>query len=186
MIDFQSSATALRPRPSGTSENSRQHARVLLAGSIVPNQPKVSQGRQKPSLALPTSGFWLPLPIRPWPLREKSVFIGVHPWLKNTNLPNEPISKNSEILANQPETQKCRVSLAQKRTQNSGAGHAKRLIQSISKGFKAIQRFLRKKMLIFAPGIPWCLCDLVVKHLCFICAHLWPKSLCLLNFNRHS
>jgi hypothetical protein len=83
------------------------------------------------------------------------VFIGVYPWLKTSFLPNEPKLKNSETLANQSETQKPRVILAQKRTQISRVARPT-IFQSVSKGFKPFQsnsKVVRKKIIF--PSIPF-------------------------------
>jgi hypothetical protein len=58
MIVLQSSATVLRPCPSGIFENSQQHARVIYGWVHRPHQPKVPQRRQKlPQIFNPAQGY---------------------------------------------------------------------------------------------------------------------------------
>src|SRR5580693_2640938 len=76
MIVFQSSATALWPCPSGTFENSRQHARVIYGWVHGPQPTRSPAGTTE--IIIGFSG-----------LKCRSEFIGVHPWLK-TNFCNTP------------------------------------------------------------------------------------------------
>ena len=90
MIVFQSSGTVPPPCPIGTFENSRQHARVIYGWVRGPCQ---TQSPERTAEILPSftsladSTFHL---CALAPLCEKSLFIGVHPWLKTSFLPNEP------------------------------------------------------------------------------------------------
>jgi hypothetical protein len=90
MIDFQSAATALRPRPIGTFENS-----PAIHGWVHrPQQTQSPEGTTETFLCFIPLKYPLRIPpvhLRAFAsLREESMFIGVHLWFKNPILRNEP------------------------------------------------------------------------------------------------